>query len=127
MTVRQLAADYIERHAIPHKKPSSLKEDRRMLKAHVLPALGKLRVSAVRRGDVEKLLNPLKPAQSNRVRSLLLHMFSLAVRWNLGATIPATGSGAFPRRGACAAAARRGAVRGDAPSRTTSPRCWGCR
>jgi hypothetical protein len=54
MTVKQLAADYIERHAIPHKKPSSLKEDRRMLKAHILQAVGELKVSgraAWRRGE----------------------------------------------------------------------------
>jgi hypothetical protein len=74
MTVRQLAADYVERHAIPHKKPSSVNDDRRMLKAHILPALGKMSVSAVRRGDVEKLLTSLRrhPCQSNGVRALRL-------------------------------------------------------
>jgi hypothetical protein len=100
MTVKQLAADYIERHAIPHKKPSSLKNDQRMLKAHILPAIGKLRVSAVQRGDLEKLLHPLgeTPVQSNRVRGLLLHMFSLAVRWNLRDDNPCERIRRFPEK-----------------------------
>lgn len=57
MTVKKLAAEYIERHAIPNKKPSNLKQDRQMLKAHVLPTLGDHEVSAVRRPDVEKVLD----------------------------------------------------------------------
>jgi hypothetical protein len=66
--------------------------------AHVLPAIGKLKVSAVQRGDVENLLNPLKPVQSNRVRALLLHMFSLAVQWNLRRDNPCNGIPRFPEK-----------------------------
>ena len=100
MTVRQLADDYIERHAIPHKKPSSLKNDRQMLNVHVLPAIGKLKVSAVRRGDVESLLNPLSrtPCLANRVRALLHHMFCLAVRWRLRDDNPCERIRRFPEK-----------------------------
>jgi hypothetical protein len=66
----------------------------------VLPALGKLRVSAVRRGDVENLLNSLSrtPVLANRVRALLHHMFCLAVQWRLRADNPCEGIRRFPEK-----------------------------
>jgi integrase len=84
-TVEELAEEYIERHAIPYKKPSSVKQDRRMLMTRVLPALGHLRVSAVIKRDCELLHNSLKstPYEANRVKSLVSKMFSCAVEWNL--------------------------------------------
>jgi integrase len=92
-TVRELADDYIEQHAIPHKKPSSVKQDRRMIQTRVLPALGDMKVSAVGKRDVEKVHNSLRdtPYEANRVRSLLSKMFALAIGWDLCEKNPCKG------------------------------------
>src|ERR1700687_4973907 len=84
-TMKELADDYIEQWAIPHKKPSSVKQDRRMLNTRVLPELGKLRIKAVSGCDIEKLHNSLleTPYEANRVKSLLSKMFSCAIKWKM--------------------------------------------
>ena len=46
-TVGDLAAEYLQRHAIPNKRPGSLRNDRRMLESIILPRLGMLRLAAV--------------------------------------------------------------------------------
>ncbi|MBF0445706.1 MAG: site-specific integrase [Magnetococcales bacterium] len=82
-TVEKLAFDYMERHALPNKRPSSIRNDRSMLEQTITPRLGVMKVSEVSRRDVESLLLTLKetPYKANRVRSLLSKMFSLAVAW----------------------------------------------
>ncbi|HYX68758.1 MAG TPA: Arm DNA-binding domain-containing protein, partial [Terriglobales bacterium] len=47
--VSDLAAEYIEKHALPHKRPTSVRNDRQMLDRLILPSLGKFRVTAVGR------------------------------------------------------------------------------
>ena len=93
-TVRQLAQDYLERHAIPKKRPASVRDDRSMLNRFVLPRLGARKVKDVTRRDVESLLLALKstPYQANRVRALLSKMFSLAVGWQMRADNPVSGT-----------------------------------
>ncbi len=79
-TVNDLAQDYMERaHAT--KRPSSIRNDLQMLANHILPRLGRLRVSAVGRRDVELLHGSLKktPYRANRVLALLSTMFSFAI------------------------------------------------
>lgn len=82
-TVKELATDYLQRHAEPKKRPASVRGDRSMLDRFILPKLGNRKVSAVTRRDIEGLTNSLadKPYVSNRVRALLSKMFSLAVGW----------------------------------------------
>ncbi len=82
-TVRELAEDYMERHATPNKRPSSLRNDKTMLRDIVLPALGPRKVREVSRRDIESILLQLKPTpyKANRVRALLSKMFSLAKGW----------------------------------------------
>jgi hypothetical protein len=58
-TVRDLAQDYLERHALPNKRPASAADDRAMLNRLVLPKLGSTKVATVRRPDIEKLHNKL--------------------------------------------------------------------
>jgi integrase len=91
--MKELADDYIEQWAIPHKKPSSVKQDRRMLNTRVLPALGKLRVKAVTTRDIEKLHNSLRrtPYEANRVKSLLSKIFSCAIKWKMRDENPCKG------------------------------------
>ncbi|HEX2256324.1 MAG TPA: tyrosine-type recombinase/integrase [Afifellaceae bacterium] len=82
-TVRELADDYLERHAIPNKRPSSVADDRAMLQRMILPKLGPAKVAAVTRRDIEKLHNGLRqtPYAANRLLALLNKMFNLAVAW----------------------------------------------
>jgi integrase len=84
LTVADLVARYIEEH-LPKKKPTSAREDRRMLRKHVLPALGKRRLGDVRQGDVARLHLALRatPVMANRVLFLVSTLFNLAERWGL--------------------------------------------
>jgi integrase len=91
--VSDLAHDYIERHALPHKRPGSIRNDRQMLDRIVLPRLGRHRVSAITRRDVQALHNSRKatPYHANRVLSLLSKMFALAIEWGWRDDNPAEG------------------------------------
>lgn len=80
--MEDLAQDYIERHA-QKKREKSLKEDKKLLKNIIIPALGSFKVAHVSRRDIESLHLRLKdtPYQANRTLSLLSKMFSLAKNW----------------------------------------------
>jgi len=88
-----LAKDYMERHALPHKRPTSVRNDREMLDGIILPRFGRLRACAVGRRDIELLVSSLKstPYRANRVLSLLSKMFSLAIEWKWRTDNPAHG------------------------------------
>lgn len=92
-TVRDLADDYLERHAIPNKRPASVDDDRAMLNRLVLPKLGSTKVATVSRPDIEKLHNKLRstPYAANRLLALLSKMFNLAVAWGWRVTSPVKG------------------------------------
>ncbi len=91
--VWDLAADYLERHAIPNKRPASVRDDRSMLDRAILPRVGQVKVAAVTRRDIEVLHNALRatPYQANRVLALLSKMFNLAVAWGWRGDNPARG------------------------------------
>jgi integrase len=82
-TMADLAADYLERHAIPKKGPKSVRDDRSMLDNIILLRLRSRKVEAVTRRDVETIHVALRdrPYQANRVLALLSKMFNLAVDW----------------------------------------------
>lgn len=82
-TVSDLAKEYLERHAEVHKRASTLRNDRAMLKGLIEPHIGQLSLSAVGRRDIEALHQSLKatPYRANRVLSLLSSMFNKAVDW----------------------------------------------
>jgi hypothetical protein len=46
-TMRQLAADYLEQHAIPKKRDRSVENDRSMINRIILPRLGSKKVAAI--------------------------------------------------------------------------------
>src|SRR5215469_10281457 len=97
-TVDELARDYIEHYAKPHKRASSLRNDRQMLEKIILPKLKALRVRAVTRRDIETLHHSLKqtPYRANRVLSLLSKMFSLAMEWSWRSDNAARGIPRYP-------------------------------
>lgn len=84
-TLAELADRYLGDHAIPHKKPLSVEEDRRNLRLHVLPALGRRKVADVTRADVINLHRALRhtPVAANRVIALLSKMLNLSEKWGL--------------------------------------------
>jgi integrase len=92
-TLADLADDYIADYALIHKREKSVYEDRRMLEKIILPKLGRLRVSAVDRRDIESLHNAQRktPYQANRVLALLSKMFTFAMNRKARVDNPAKG------------------------------------
>ena len=84
-TVTDLAERYRKVH-LPKKRPASAANDESALRKYVLPALGRLKVTDVRRSDVVKLhakISAKAPIAANRVLALVSTMFNLAVREGL--------------------------------------------
>ena len=103
-TIAELGQRYLDEYAIPHKKPSGIAQDRRNLQNHVVPLMGKLRVTAVERADVARVMREVAAGKTakdektkhqgrrivrggeivaNRVQALLSKMFALAEYWKL--------------------------------------------
>jgi integrase len=96
-TLRDLATEYMERHAMVHKRLKSIRDDKAMLEGVILPQLGRIRVAHVSRRDVSSLHTSLQatPYRANRVLALLRKMFNFAIsdnerEWGI-ARNPATG------------------------------------
>jgi integrase len=80
-TFATLASDYLE-YASAYKREHSLRDDRRMLQAILLPRLGSDKVAGITGEELSKLHQSLKatPYQANRVLALLSAMFTYAVQ-----------------------------------------------
>lgn len=85
LNVSELLDMYIERHAVPYKKPSSVRSDRYIIDRYLKPKLGKLPVVEVTMEDVSRLHAGMRatPIQANRVIAVLSKAFSVAERWGL--------------------------------------------
>lgn len=96
-TVADLCADYLERHAIPNKRPKSVVDDRSMIDRLILPVLGTRRVADLTRREIEALhiASADRPYRANRLLALLSKMFSLAVAWDLRSDNPVKGIARF--------------------------------
>ena len=92
-TMRQLAADYLEQHAIPKKRARSVENDRSMINRIILPRLGSKKVAAVQSRDIHSLHVAMKktPYQANRLLALLSKMLSLAAKWEWRSDNPVKG------------------------------------
>ena len=84
-TVAELAEKYLREHAAPHKKPRSVEEDQRLLRLHVLPALGRKKVAGITRADITGLHHAMRdtPGAANRTLALVSKMLNLAEKWGL--------------------------------------------
>jgi hypothetical protein len=91
--VKELAADYLDQHALPKKRPRSVANDRSMLDRIILPRLGNRKVDALQPRDILALHVAMKdtPYQANRVLALMSKMFSLAIKWGLRSDNPVKG------------------------------------
>lgn len=83
-TVTDFADRYID-YAKTRKKPGTIETDRINLRCHILPALGRLPLTAVSKADVIRLHQSMKdrPGAANRTVQLLSHMFNVAEKWEL--------------------------------------------
>ena len=102
-------AEFAAEHYIPHvktRKRSWISDDS-LLRNHILPVLGKHRLSRIRRSDVIALHNGMKQsgyaaATANRALVLISFMFNCAMRWEVMPMVPnpAGGIEPFPDNGA---------------------------
>jgi integrase len=92
-TMQVLADDYLERHAVPKKRPNSIRNDRAMLENIILPKIGRKKVETVTRRDIESIHVAMRdrPYQANRVLALLSKMFNLAISWEWRTDNPTKG------------------------------------
>jgi integrase len=76
---------YLKDYAKSHKKASTYGEEKRALKNHIRPALGRYRVKDIQRGDIARFHQGMKatPYAANRYLALLSHMFNVAEDWGL--------------------------------------------
>ena len=110
--VEELTEHYLVGYAELHKKPLSIRADRSIIRNHVLPLLGSMKIKDVSRSDIEYVkLAVLKgktarkrrarprgrrivkggPGVANRTVALLSKMFGCAVDWGLRPDTPARG------------------------------------
>jgi integrase len=80
-TLGDLAVEYMASEKAQKKRANSIRNDKRMLEKIIRPKIGKLRLRAIGRRDVEGLHTSLKdtPYQANRVLALLSAMFTYAI------------------------------------------------
>ena len=92
-TMKELAADYLEYHALPKKRTRSVENDRSMIERIILRRLGSKKVNDIVVRDVHALHVAMKdtPYQANRVLALLSKMFSLAMKWGWCSDNPVKG------------------------------------
>lgn len=85
-TVRELAERVTAEHLVK-RRPATQREYERLLRLHILPALGSLAVADVARADVARLHHRMRatPLQANRVVAVFSKMMTLAERWTLRA------------------------------------------
>jgi integrase len=82
-TVRELCDEFVERHSIPHNKPSTVISNRSCIRRHILPAFGKYKVADLSRADVARAVSDRAhiPTTANHMLSLLKKMFNCAELW----------------------------------------------
>ena len=96
-SVADLADQYLTSHAIPKKRPKSVKNDEAALRRFILPKLGSRKVAEITGRDIQQLHSGLKrtPFLANRTLALLSTMFELSVRWGYRPNNPAKGIAKF--------------------------------
>ena len=86
-TVEEFHKRYLSDHVEDQNKPSSVKETKRLLKKHIVPELGHIKVKAIGRDDVAKFHRSLRetPYLANRCLAIVSNMLAKAEEWGLRA------------------------------------------
>jgi len=92
-TVKQLAAEYMQKHAKVNKRESSWTEDERLLNKNVLPAWGERKAKDIKKRDCVALLDAFmdRPALCHNILKLTRKMFNFAVEKDILEHTPFTG------------------------------------
>lgn len=102
-TVKELCDRFITDYSIPRNRPSTVKGNRVNIKAHIVPALGHLKVPDVARADVATLIGRMEktPTAANRTLCCLRKMFNMAEVWGYrpDGSNPCRHIPKFPERG----------------------------
>lgn len=87
-TFAEFFEEYMQRHAIPHKKPASRQNDRSNFNCYLRESLGNRKLSSIGRADIERLHRSIgedTPYAANRVLGLVKAMYTKAGEWKLTA------------------------------------------
>ena len=92
-TVDALAERFVAEH-LSKRRVATQSDYASILKLHIRPKLGKIKVADLRHKDVEKLHREVAataPYRANRAVAVLSKMMSLAIKWEMRADNPARG------------------------------------
>jgi integrase len=92
-TVADLCSRFLEEH-VPKQRPHTRQDYSAIVKNEIVPALGKLKVTAVAFEHIERLhtrITARAPVRANRAHACLTTMFNLAIRWKMRPDNPAKG------------------------------------
>ena len=87
-------ADRFEKEHMVKRRPSTRRDYLGILKRHIRPRLGKVKVADLRHSDIDKLHRAIAktaPYQANRTVAVLSKMLNLAIKWELRADNPVKG------------------------------------
>jgi integrase len=70
LTFREIVDEWIDRHALPNKRPRTLRGDRQMLERHVLPEIGAMKAAEITKRDVIRLLDIVASKPDARVKDI---------------------------------------------------------
>jgi integrase len=93
-TVNDLAGRYLVEHVAKLAEATTQKDYRSVLEHDVLPALGKKKIAAVEREDIERLHTAISkgaPVRANRALAIMASMFKKADDWKLRSGNPCKG------------------------------------
>lgn len=92
-TVGELCEEYLESHAKPKKRASSVENDTRMIEKVIKNEIGNMKVADVTSKHITDIHNKLRatPYHANRVLALLSKMFSLSIGWKYRIDNPCKG------------------------------------
>lgn len=84
-TVKQLCERFLTEYAVVRNKPSTIKEQKRMVNKKIIPALGSKKARELTRADVAEFHNGLRktPYEANRVLATLSKIMNEAETWGL--------------------------------------------
>ncbi len=82
-TVKELSERYMEEHRLVHNKPSSARRNKYILKCHIVPKLGRLKVAEVKQPEIAETISGMRktPVAANHKLATLRKMFNLAKIW----------------------------------------------
>lgn len=93
MTLEEFSVEFMSNYAVTNNKPSEVNAKRSILRHHLIPAFGKLRLDKIGSREIErfkakKVKDGLKPATINNRLTVLRKMLTTAQEWGIIETVP---------------------------------------